>query len=71
MRPDSDVESTPSLVRRYGLALLAVTVATVPALVLQRYGFRDVSFPLYLFAVAIAAWFGGHRRPCWRSCWQA
>ena len=62
VRPDSEVESTHSLVRRYGLALLAVTVATVPALVLQSYGFRDAHSRCICLRSAIAAWFGGNRQ---------
>src|SRR5258708_40365701 len=45
-----------SRVQRYGLALFSVSVA----LVLERFHFRDVEVPLFLFAVAVAAWYGGN-----------
>src|ERR1700747_2936814 len=48
-----------SAIQRYGLALLSVAVALGGALLLQRLQFRDVEVPLFLFAVAVAAWFGG------------
>jgi hypothetical protein len=48
-----------STIQRYGLALLSVAVALSGALLLQRFQFRDVEVPLFLFAVAVSAWFGG------------
>jgi PAS domain S-box-containing protein len=48
-----------SRIQRYGLAVLSVSVAIGGALVLERLRFRDVEVPLFLFAVAIAAWYGG------------
>ena len=48
-----------STIQRYGLALLSVAVALGGALLLQRFQFRDVEVPLFLFAVAVSAWFGG------------
>jgi PAS domain S-box-containing protein len=48
-----------SRIQRYGLAVLSVSVAMGGALVLERLRFRDVEVPLFLFAVAIAAWYGG------------
>src|ERR1700733_9710722 len=45
--------------QRYGLAILCVSIALGGALLVDRYGFRDVEVPLFLFAVAIAAWYGG------------
>lgn len=48
-----------SRIRRYGLAVLSVSVALGGALVLERFHFRDVEVPLFLFAVAVAAWYGG------------
>jgi PAS domain S-box-containing protein len=44
---------------RYGLATACVAVALGPALVLQHYKFREVEFPLFLFAVAFTAWHWG------------
>jgi PAS domain S-box-containing protein len=48
-----------STIQRYGLAVLSVSVALGAALLLQGLHFRDVQIPLFLFAVAIAAWYGG------------
>jgi PAS domain S-box-containing protein len=44
---------------RYGLASVSVAVALGLGLVTQHYGFRDVALPLFLFAVALTAWFAG------------
>jgi len=46
-------------IQRYGLAVLSVSVALGGALLLERFGFRDVEVPLFLFAVALSAWYGG------------
>ena len=40
-------------IQRYGLAALSVSVALGGALLLERFGFRDVEVPLFLFAVAL------------------
>jgi light-regulated signal transduction histidine kinase (bacteriophytochrome) len=45
--------------QRYGLAVLSVAVAVLPALALQHFKFTDVELPLLLFAVAVVAWFAG------------
>lgn len=44
------------IIRRYGLALLLVVLAALPALLLQHYKFHDVELPLLLFAIAFTAW---------------
>jgi PAS domain S-box-containing protein len=49
----------PSTIQRYGLAVLSVSVALGGALFLGRFQFRDVEVPLFLFAVSVAAWYGG------------
>ena len=49
----------PPAIVRYGLAVGSVAIALGPALVLQHYKFRDVEFPLFLFAVAVTAWYAG------------
>ena len=49
----------PPAILRYGLAVGSIAIALGPALVLQHYKFRDVEFPLFLFAVAITAWYAG------------
>jgi len=48
-----------SRVQRYGIALLSTGVALAIALALDRLGFRDAAVPLFLFAVALSAWYGG------------
>jgi light-regulated signal transduction histidine kinase (bacteriophytochrome) len=49
----------PSPVQRYGLAVVSVGVALSAALLLNRYNVRDVEFPLFLFAIAVSAWYAG------------
>jgi signal transduction histidine kinase len=41
----------------YALAVLSVAVALGVALLLERYDFRGVEFPLLLFAVALTVWY--------------
>src|SRR5260370_22999441 len=48
-------------IQRYGLAVFGVALALGVALLFQRFHFRDVEVPLFLFALAIAAWYGGFR----------
>jgi PAS domain S-box-containing protein len=45
--------------QRYGLAVLSVSVALGGALLIDRFHVRDVEVPLFLFALAITAWYGG------------
>jgi K+-sensing histidine kinase KdpD len=45
--------------QRYGIAVLSVCIALTAALILGRSKFRDAEVPLFLFAVALAAWYGG------------
>jgi signal transduction histidine kinase len=53
-------ESPPLPVfRRYGLSVLGVAIALGLSLLLVQLHFRDVEVPLLLFAVAMAAWYGG------------
>jgi PAS domain S-box-containing protein len=47
-----------SAIQRYGLAILSVGVALGGALLMQRFQVRDVEIPLFLFALAVSAWFG-------------
>ena len=44
---------------RYGLGVVCVAAALGLGLLTQHYGFRDVALPLFLFAVALTAWFAG------------
>ena len=48
-------------VQRYGLAAVSVAIALGIGLLLQRYSFRGVEFPLLLFAIALTVWFAGGR----------
>src|SRR6516165_8229440 len=48
-----------STIQRYGLAILCVVLALGAALWVQQFNFRDVEAPLFLFAVAVAALYGG------------
>jgi signal transduction histidine kinase len=48
-------------IQRYGLAVFGVALALGVALLFQRFHFREVEVPLFLFALAIAAWYGGFR----------
>jgi PAS domain S-box-containing protein len=49
----------PLAIRRYGIAVFSVAIALAMALVLQHYNFSSVAFPLFLFAIALTAWFAG------------
>jgi PAS domain S-box-containing protein len=44
---------------RYGLAVGSVALALGLALLLERYNFRGVEFPLFLFAIAVTVWYAG------------
>jgi signal transduction histidine kinase len=46
-------------IQHYGLAVFGVALALGVALLFQRFHFRDVEVPLFLFVVALAAWYGG------------
>lgn len=48
-----------SAIQRYGLAVLSVSVALGLALLVDRYNVRDVEAPLFLFAIALTAWYAG------------
>src|SRR6516164_1147298 len=48
-----------STIQRYGLAVLCVALALGAALWVQQFNFRGVEAPLFLFAVAVAALYGG------------
>ena len=58
-RPNLELQIARSPVLRYGLAVASFAVALGLALLAQRYGFRDVEVPLFLFAIAIAVWYAG------------
>jgi len=46
-------------IQRYGLAILSVSVALGGALLMERFQVREVVIPLFLFAIAVSAWYGG------------
>ena len=48
-----------SVIQSYGLAILGVSSATAASLYLGRFHIRGVEIPLFLFAIAVSAWFGG------------
>lgn len=60
-RRSFELAKSPPAFRRaafgYALALLSVAVALGVALLLERYNFRGVEFPLLLFAVALTVWY--------------
>jgi light-regulated signal transduction histidine kinase (bacteriophytochrome) len=48
-----------SVIQRYGLAVLAVSVAVALALLVQLAQVREVAIPFLLFALAVVAWYCG------------
>jgi PAS domain S-box-containing protein len=58
-RPNLQLQLARSPVIRYGLAATSFAIALSLALVAQRYGFHRLEVPLFLFAVAVTAWYAG------------
>src|SRR6266851_3907613 len=56
-RPKLQLRIAQSPVLRYGLAVLSVSVALGGALLIERLQLRNIT--LFLFAIALAAWYGG------------
>src|ERR1700731_46432 len=48
-----------SVIQRYGLAVLSVSIALGGALLVDRYNVHGVEFPLFLFAIALTVWYAG------------
>ena len=48
-----------SAIQGYGLAVLSVSAALGGALLIEHFHMREVEVPLFLFAVAVSAWYGG------------
>jgi PAS domain S-box-containing protein len=46
-------------VQRYVLAVVSVALALGSAISFERYNFRGVEFPLFLFAIALTVWYAG------------
>jgi PAS domain S-box-containing protein len=53
------ISKIPGAFQRYGLAVLSVATALGTALLLERYHFNEVEFPLFLFAIALTVWYAG------------
>jgi PAS domain S-box-containing protein len=49
----------PSAILRYGFGVVSVALVLVLGLLLQHYKFRNVELPLFLFAIALTAWYAG------------
>ena len=58
-RPKLQSQFAHSPVLRYGLAGTSSAIALGLALLAERYGFRDVEVPLFLFAIAVTVWYAG------------
>src|ERR1700687_6343616 len=58
-RSNLELQIARSPVLRYGLAVFSVSVALGGSLLLERFQFRNVADPLFLFAIAIAVWYAG------------
>jgi signal transduction histidine kinase len=58
-RPNLQLQFAHSRVLGYGLAAASFAIALGLALLAQRYGFRDVDVPLFLFAIAVTVWYVG------------
>ena len=58
-RPKLELQTAHSPVLRYGLAVLSVATAMAAAFLLERYHFREATFPLFLLANAITCWYAG------------
>jgi len=48
-----------TLLQRYSFAVLPVAAALRAALLLDHFGFRDATVPLFICASAISTWYGG------------
>jgi K+-sensing histidine kinase KdpD len=57
--PNLQSQRAHSAVLRYGLAVTSFASALGLAILVRRYGFRDVEVPLFLFAIAIPVWYAG------------
>jgi len=52
------IPEAPSALLTNGLVVLSISLAVAGALFLDRFFARDVEVPLFLFAVAVSAWYG-------------
>jgi K+-sensing histidine kinase KdpD len=58
-KPEISSRRMTSLVRRYGMAVVSVSIATGLGFLSKRFTPRDVEFAVFLFAVAITVWYAG------------
>jgi PAS domain S-box-containing protein len=58
-RPNLELQIGRSSVLRYGLAVASFAIALGLALLTQRFGFRNIEVPLFLFAIAVSVWYAG------------
>src|SRR3982074_1570264 len=59
VRSNLELQIARSPVLRYGLAVFSVSVTLGVSLLLERFQFRNVADPLFLFALAIPVWYAG------------
>jgi signal transduction histidine kinase len=57
---DSEFQRVRSPILRYGFAVASVVIATVVALVIQEYQFRDVELPLLVLVIGLVTWYAGN-----------
>jgi len=58
-RPNVQLRFAHSFVLRYGLTVASVTIALAISFILEGHNFHRGALPLFLFAVALSAWYGG------------
>jgi PAS domain S-box-containing protein len=58
-QPKLQSQFSQSPVLRYGLAASSSAIALGLAVLSQRYGFRNVDAPLFLFAIVVTVWYAG------------
>lgn len=58
MQRKSQARQPFSAIQSYGLALLSVSIALAAAVLLDSFHFPNVEVPLFLFALAVSAWYG-------------
>jgi signal transduction histidine kinase len=58
-RPNLQLQFAHSPVLRYGLAAASFAIGVGLAFLARSYGFRNVEVPLFLFAIAVTAWYSG------------
>jgi len=59
VRPNLQLQFAHSPVLPYGLGGTSFAIALGLALLAERYGFRNVEVPLFLFAITLTVWYAG------------